>query len=257
MLTVIRSKRYSRLLRNNGVQLSAESASRAENGVLSKRKSRASVARAAEAKRRKIEGDQNDPLADDGDDGPPVKREPAIKQEYSSHNFLGLPYSDYPTQPAQGYQCGSNRAFRYTSTRDARCPIKLEDDVASNIPSFAVASDSVAIKAEDDSIFERFCTSELFAPSGSDSATLNDSEATNLNHIRPDKPIPRVRNHDTSSTGQPSGASRSPPSQDVLRVISVGVNNNRAVQACAREVPDASLFNTGNLAPKDVVVILD
>jgi hypothetical protein len=114
MLTPSRSKRYERLLRNNGISLNGGPIkTRTENKA--KKRTADAVAKAAESKRRKIEGDHTDAAADDEDVKPMIpKIEPGtwtmIKQEPASGYFdagYPPPRLPHPEPPKYGYGLSS------------------------------------------------------------------------------------------------------------------------------------------------------
>jgi hypothetical protein len=174
-LTRSRAKRYGRLLRLHGVKANG---GKDEKAVASKRKSRASIAKAAEMKRRKIEGNHNDPFADDGDSDRPIKREVVVKQERSSFSVLSspwnLPSSQQQSDGSQSYSTGSS--WTGLQAQSATSRIKIEEDSDNATMIISTASSSAGYDADDERIFEDFCTSDLFE-SGDDASSSPSNEA--------------------------------------------------------------------------------
>lgn len=197
ILTLARTKRYKRLVTTHGTRVKDDGTPGIEiTTAASKRKTKADVAQAAEAKRRKIEDDHNDPTADDGDVGQPVKREPGIKQEFSGHYYhhfsnpwpLSMAPSYYPAHPSTLTTTHTplTRYWPSSMASDGLPPtsssapqqkpatsllaipiIKLEDEddveemSTSTTASDVVVSHQIAESCTDDAIFADFCTSEV------------------------------------------------------------------------------------------------
>ena len=126
---------------------------KAEQDTASKRKSKASIARAAEAKRRKLEGDHNDPMADEGAVGTPVKREAGIKQERMSFSFADTPWNVTlrASQVTQDRQLHSSVPGSYDMPSQAAGPrIKIEQGCDAQMKCSDGVSNSSAYDGDDD-----------------------------------------------------------------------------------------------------------
>lgn len=273
VLTASRAKRYDRLLRNSGFHPNGGAGSKSEKDNAAKRKPKASIAKAAEAKRRKIEGDHNDPLADDGAPGRPLKREPGIKQEHHEHPLSMLsrvPYaSGYMCQQIQGHSLPllsaypSQNSGSYGSNQDLgllASIIKLEDDIEVRCPSSTPAEKSSAPDLDDDSIFEDFCTPELF--------TSSDQEPKQVSNADEDVVLDRLPRKGTSGSSLHDTIAARPSPADTAREVhepesSVGNEstspaNARATEVSCRRLSAASTIKAGKVVDSaDCVVILD
>jgi hypothetical protein len=94
-----RAKRYERLIRNMGMT-NGNTPLRTETKP--KRKTPADIAKAAEAKRRKIEDEDRDPAADDDDGRPNIKPEPGLNPYIKQEPGMGGYLPGYNMQPFQG-----------------------------------------------------------------------------------------------------------------------------------------------------------
>lgn len=149
-----------------------------EQETTNKRKSKASIAKAAEAKRRKLEGDHNDPLADDGAGAAPVKREPGIKQERMSFSLARTPWngSSDACQELRNRQPYTSSSALYGVPAQAAGPrIKIEEGYDAPMKCFDGVSNSSAYDGDDERIFDDFCNSELFDSSQESVPALGDT----------------------------------------------------------------------------------
>lgn len=193
------AKRYERLLRNSGFQ---PNGSPPKTESKPKRRSPDAIAKAAEAKRRKIEEYNHDPTADDGEDVKPnVKPESGldacIKQErgiaiapFDRHTGYALrtfvQYGTHPPQFPMPPKPAQNNSFD-TAARDDYSPATPTQpsnhqtffrppNNFNSSPSSLLSAENMKQEADvgtpdtansipapdEDSIFHEFCNSELF-----------------------------------------------------------------------------------------------
>jgi len=163
-----RAKRYERLLKANGIHPNGGPVDKLATPTVSKGRSKAAIAKAAAAKKRKIEGDSAEALNNDVDDGSPFlsKSEPRDFAQVKQEPTLAVKAISTPQMlPRTPSPLGLPNFALSTSMLHPQAP---------PAPQYVVA--------DGPSIFDEFCIPELFSQHSFEEMPPSDQPRTLQSH---------------------------------------------------------------------------
>jgi len=209
MLMFDRAKRYERLMKANGISLNGGPDASGKTAAAPKEKSKAAIAKAAAAKRRKIEGDQAGIKQDDDEDIKPVMPKDEM-----------LDYSYVKPEPHPGF--APYMFPQITLAPPAPfCPQQIphiSQPMPQGLPNFMLSSQTLrastplsmtAIEDCNSVVFEDFCTPDLYTqPVFDQSMAPTSALALAPFHLSPplsERPLFTIASHPTFPHEQEAG----------------------------------------------------